>query len=224
MGILNGLEDFFFFQIKVIADFEFEENTYKNVTQRNNDSILTLENWEQHKDTFFQQRKETYPDGYTLAEKINFEFKELEKLPINKKAYQVLKDRYSDYLKEALPTQPLTKQKPELNETLSEQIRHNNKNYIAKAIQTKYKGIKGVELRILFEALRGLGLFPKGRTGALFYRCCKNDFGNVGAYQAMEKKVFKKGYTNPKGTYIKHDHELLFDDITKFLQSTINTK
>lgn len=126
--------------------------------------------------------------------------------------------------KEVKPPQPITTQKRELNETLSEQIRHNNKNDIAKAIQTKYKGIKGVELRILLEALRELELFPKGRTDALFHRCCKNDFGNVGVYQGMEKKVFKKGYTNTKDRYIKHDHELLFDDITKFLQSIIKTK
>jgi hypothetical protein len=113
------------------------------------------------------------------------------------------------------------------NETLSQQLMHGNKKKIAKAIHTKYKGIegfKGVHLRILLEALRELGLFSTGRTDAIFYRCCFNDFGNIGSYQAMEEKVFKKGYLNSKGLYIKHEHEVLFDNTIKFLESIINTK
>jgi hypothetical protein len=113
------------------------------------------------------------------------------------------------------------------NETLSQQLIHDNKINIAKAIHTKYKGIegfKGVYLRILLEALRELDLFSTGRTDAIFYRCCFNDFGNIGSYQAMEKKVFKKGYHNSKGLYIKHEHEVIFDNTIKFLESIINTK
>ena len=96
--IVNNLEDFIFFQITVIADLEYEGKTYKNVKQKNKDSILTLENWEQHKDTFFQQRMETYNDSCTLAEKVKLESQRLEKLSINKTDYQILKDRYSYYL------------------------------------------------------------------------------------------------------------------------------
>lgn len=118
--IQEQLADFNFFQIEVIADLEFEGKIYKDIKQRNNDSILTPENWEHHKETFFSQRMATYKDSYTLAEKLKLELLSLEKLPINKTDYQILKDRYKAYLeqKQALPPQQTVKQKPELNEAL----------------------------------------------------------------------------------------------------------
>lgn len=113
--IQEQLTDFNFFQIEVIADLEFEGKIYKDEKQRNNDSILTPENWEEHKETFFTQRIETYKDGYTLAEKVKLELSELEKLPINKTDYKILKDRYRAYLeqKQSLPPQQTEKPKPE---------------------------------------------------------------------------------------------------------------
>jgi len=107
--IQEQIADFSFFQIEVVADLEFEGEIYKNVKQRNNDSILTPENWEQHKETFFSQRMATYKDSYTLAEKIKLELSSLEKLPTNKTDYKILKDRYRAYLeqKQALPPQPI---------------------------------------------------------------------------------------------------------------------
>lgn len=140
--IQEQLADFNFFQIEVIADLEFEGKTHKNIRQRNNDSILTPENWEQHKETFFYQRMATYKDSYTLAEKIKLELLSLEKLPINKTDYQILKDRYRAYLeqKQALPPQQTKKPKPEL--TINQialkyvyseiQITRDNGNEIAK--------------------------------------------------------------------------------------------
>jgi hypothetical protein len=106
--ILELLADFNFFQIEIIADLEFNGKIYKDTAQRNNDSILTPENWEQHKETFFTQRMATYTDSYTLAGKIKREVLRLEKLPINKTDYQTLKDLYKSYLeqKQALPPQP----------------------------------------------------------------------------------------------------------------------
>src|SRR5690606_7724122 len=60
----------------------------------------------------------TYKDSYTLAEKIKLELSRLEKLPINKTDYQILKDRYRAYLeqKQALPPQQNEKPKFELDE------------------------------------------------------------------------------------------------------------
>lgn len=118
--ILEQLSDFNFFQITVISDFEFEGKINKDVKQNNNESILTPENWEQHKDTFFKQRMTTYKDSYTLKEKINLELEKLEKLPINKTDYQILRDRYKSYLdqKQAILPQQNEKQKPELNKAL----------------------------------------------------------------------------------------------------------
>lgn len=118
--ILEKLADFNFFQIEVIADLEFEGKTYKDVKQKNNDSILTPENWERYKERFFSQRMAAYKDSYTLSEKLKLELSAIEKLPINKTDYQILKNRYIAYLnkKQALPPQQSEKQKPELNEAL----------------------------------------------------------------------------------------------------------
>jgi len=94
-----------FFQIWVFADYEIDGKIVKDYEQKNNDSILTPENWEQHEVTFFTQRMATYKESYTLSEKIKLELSGLEKLPINKTDYQVLKGRYKRYLeqKQALP-------------------------------------------------------------------------------------------------------------------------
>jgi hypothetical protein len=225
--IMYQLADFSFFQIEVIADFEVEGKIYKDIKQRNNDSILTPENWKQHKETFFTQRIAAYKVSYTLAEKIKLELSGLEKLPVNNTDYQILKDRYKAYLeqKQVLLPQTATSQKLDLKETLSQQITHGKRKEIAKEIINKYKTFKGVELRILLNALFILELFPKNsRKDALFHRCCVNDFDNVGKYQSMEAKAFKKGFESAKGKYIKSDHEERRDEIVKFLQSIISTK
>jgi len=114
--------------------------------------------------------------------------------------------------------------KPKLNETLYKQITHENRSNIANRIITKYQNIKGKDLRILLEALKELNLFPKKGKDALFHRCCVNDFGDVGSPQAMEKKVFKKGYYGSKKQYIKTDDELAFDKFLKFLKLIIDKK
>jgi len=105
--IIQSNEDWSFFQIWVISDLEFDGKIYRNEKQYNNDSILTPENWEQHKETFFTQRMAIYKDSYTFAEKIKLEVSGLEKLRINKTDYEVLKERYKSHLeqKQALPTQ-----------------------------------------------------------------------------------------------------------------------
>ena len=117
---LRQMAEFEFFQIEVTEDLEFEGNIYKDVKQRNNNSILTPENWEQHKETFFAQRMTTYKESYTLAEKLKLELLSLEKLPINKTDGQILKGRYRAYLeqKQTLPPQQTEKTKPKLNEAL----------------------------------------------------------------------------------------------------------
>lgn len=105
--IIQSNEDWSFFQITVIADLEIDGKTYKDIEQRNNDGILTPENWERHKETFFTQRMAIYKDSYTLAEKIKLELSGLEKLQVNKTDYKVLKDRYKSHLeqKQALSIQ-----------------------------------------------------------------------------------------------------------------------
>jgi hypothetical protein len=117
-SILDQISEFIFFQIKVNTDFEFEGITHKNAKQKNNDSILTPENWEQHKETFFTQRMETYKNSYTNNERIKLELERIENLPSIKEDYKILKDRYKNFLetKKVLPPQPIKKQKTELYE------------------------------------------------------------------------------------------------------------
>lgn len=85
----NSTADWRYFQIY----FETE-----NGKEKNNNSILTPENWKQHKDTFFNQRMETHPESYSQDEKIKLELEGLEKLTINKTDYKILKERYTTLL------------------------------------------------------------------------------------------------------------------------------
>lgn len=102
--IRESLEDFYFFQIELISDLNVDGKIYKNVKQKNNDSILNPNNWVQHKEIFFKQRMEKYPESYTDEEKIKLELETLEKLTINNIDYKILKDRYVKYLKSTIDT------------------------------------------------------------------------------------------------------------------------
>jgi hypothetical protein len=120
--IFEKLADFYFFQITVVSDFEYKGKTDKNVKQKKNDSILKPENWEQHKETFFNQRMAIYKDSYTIIEKIQLELEALEKLTINNVDYKILKNRYREYLEKkqaVLPQQ--TETNPKTIETKTEQ-------------------------------------------------------------------------------------------------------
>lgn len=115
--ILEQIRAFNFFQIDLITDFEFEGKIYKDFKQRNNESVLTPENWEQHKETFLFQRMATYKDSYTFVEKVNLELSGLEKLQVNETDYQILKGRYKACLEQklALP--------PQQNETKTDKLK-----------------------------------------------------------------------------------------------------
>ena len=109
-------------------------------------------------------------------------------------------------------------------DTLKEQITHEDRLTIANKIITKYKGIKGFRLRILYEALIELNLFQGGRTASQFHRCCQNDFGDVGSDTAMEKGRFERGQELKNGDYVKSPHDEIFDNVILFLKSIIDTK
>lgn len=106
--ILKKLAASSFFQIEVSEDIVYEGKTYNNIKQRNNDSFVTLKNWEQNKESFFRQRMLSYPESYTLKEKIEEEFLYIEKLPINND-HRVLIKRYKAYLKQKQAPQPKEK-------------------------------------------------------------------------------------------------------------------
>lgn len=108
--VFDNLGGFFFFQI------HYKTNNGK---EKNNDSVITTENWSERKDIFYSQRMETYNKNYTTIEKINLELEALEKLTINKTEYNVLKNRYKDFLLNKL-------QQPQQNETGStDEIKEN---------------------------------------------------------------------------------------------------
>jgi len=93
------LADIMFFQITVIADLVVDGITYKNIRQSTNESIITTENWEAHKDTFLIQRMGIYPDSYTIEQKINRELEKIEILPLRNDDFKVLADNYRNHLR-----------------------------------------------------------------------------------------------------------------------------
>jgi hypothetical protein len=70
-----------------------------NNSKVKNYTLVSIKNWDSHKDIFFKQRMANYSPDYTLQEKINLELKRLNKLIHIGDAYGVLKDRYIDLLK-----------------------------------------------------------------------------------------------------------------------------
>lgn len=140
-NILKNLADFSFFQIyietktgNIIDDFKdvltsdeikkLDKN--KIIRIKNNDSIVTTDNWSKLKDVFFTQRMETYNSSYTLNEKIKLELETLEKLPINKTDYKILKERYQKYLTNIKPQQLEIKIPDEVKKGLHTNIFNDN--------------------------------------------------------------------------------------------------
>ena len=125
--IFKKTADFSFFQIYIdtktgnilddikdvlTADEIKKLDKNKSIRIRNNDSIVTIDNWSKLKDIFFSQRMEMYNSSYTPNEKIKLELEILEKLPIIKTDYKILKERYQKYLTNVKP-QPKEIDKPD---------------------------------------------------------------------------------------------------------------
>jgi hypothetical protein len=70
----------------------------KIIRERNNDSILTPNNWNDHKETFFNQRMELHKSSYTIDEKINLDLDNIELIDISKTDHKILKERYKAFL------------------------------------------------------------------------------------------------------------------------------
>ena len=102
------------FKDMLTAD-EIKKLDNKSIRIGNNDSVTT-DNWSKLKDIFFSQRMETYNSSYTLNEKIKLELETLEKLPIIKTDYKILKERYQKYLTNVKPQQKETKNPDEVKE------------------------------------------------------------------------------------------------------------
>jgi len=64
---------------------------------------LKTENWNEYKETFYNQRFDAYKDkGFTKNQIINFEITETESLPNENKKYIALKENYTQLLNEKL--------------------------------------------------------------------------------------------------------------------------
>ncbi len=99
-NIYSKIQDWSFFQIYVNADINVNGKIHKNVRQKNNDSILKPTNWEENKETFFNQRMSTYNKSYTITEMIDLELEYIDKLSINNDNYKILKRRYKKLLED----------------------------------------------------------------------------------------------------------------------------
>ena len=99
------------FKDMLTAD-EIKKLDKNKVVRIGNNDIVTTDNWSKLKDIFFSQRMETYNSSYTLNEKIKLELETLEKLPIIKTDYKILKERYQKYLTNVKP-QPKEIDKPD---------------------------------------------------------------------------------------------------------------
>jgi len=93
--------NFFFFKID---NFITKYNQEKKKDQKSYQRIdLKPINWNEYKETFFNQRFDTYKDkGFTKNQIINFEITETESLPNENKKYIALKENYTQLLNEKL--------------------------------------------------------------------------------------------------------------------------
>jgi hypothetical protein len=109
---MDNLKTFLFFQVDVVADLKVDDVIYSDIKQRNNDSVITPENWEAKKETFFEQRMETYKDSYSITEKINLELKLIDEMQIESNDYTVIRERYRQYLMNWSITKPTKQEEP----------------------------------------------------------------------------------------------------------------
>ena len=169
--ILKKIADFSFFQVYIdtktsntIDDFKdvltadeikkLDKN--KVIRIKNNDSIVTVDNWSELKDIFFSQRMEMYNSSYTLNEKIKLELETLEKLPINKTDYKILKERYQKYLTNIEPQQQKNNEPDEVKKELHNNIFKGNAFEIWQSMFEKFKitESKRTDIDFMFEVMK----------------------------------------------------------------------
>jgi hypothetical protein len=113
------INDFSFFLIDVVGNIEDDGKIYENIKQRNNDSIITTENWNDKKLEFFNQRMSNYEDSFSQTEKIELEIENLIKEDFETDKHKILKKRYLDLLNDILNNETqeskIKKIKPQLS-------------------------------------------------------------------------------------------------------------
>ena len=142
------------FKDMLTAD-EIKKLDNKSIRIGNNDSVTT-DNWSKLKDIFFSQRMETYNSSYTLNEKIKLELETLEKLPIIKTDYKILKERYQKYLTNIEPQQQKTNEPDEVKKELHNNIFIGNAFEIWQSMFVKFKITKRkrTDVDFMFEVMK----------------------------------------------------------------------
>jgi hypothetical protein len=97
----NKLANYNFFQVD---NFEMEYyDDIKKEKKTNKPIGLNPINWNEYKETFYNQRINNYKnEGFTKNQIINFEITETKRLPSENKKYIALKDNYTQLLNEKL--------------------------------------------------------------------------------------------------------------------------
>lgn len=97
----NKLANYNFFQVD---NFEMEYyDDIKKEKKTNKPIGLNPINWNEYKETFYNQRFDTYKDkGFTKNQIINFEITKVERLPNENEKYIALKENYTQLLNEKL--------------------------------------------------------------------------------------------------------------------------
>jgi len=100
----NKLANYNFFQVD---NFEMEYyDDIKREKKTNKPIGLNPINWNEHKETFYNQRINYYKnEGFTKNQIINFEITETKRLPSENKKYIALKDNYTQLLNEKLKSE-----------------------------------------------------------------------------------------------------------------------
>jgi hypothetical protein len=93
--------NFFFFKIDNFVMEYYEEDQKEMKT--NKPIFLKPINWNEYKETFYNQRFDTYKDkGFTKNQIINFEITKVERLPNENEKFIALKENYTQLLNEKL--------------------------------------------------------------------------------------------------------------------------
>jgi len=147
----NKLANYNFFQVD---NFEMEYyDDIKREKKTNKPICLNPINWNEHKETFYNQRINYYKnEGFTKNQIINFEITETKRLPSENKKYIALKDNYTQLLNEKL------KNKEDNPEQTKKQINFedfffNVKPQQLKQIKEKFKDLEPKETAIFIDLL-----------------------------------------------------------------------
>jgi hypothetical protein len=126
-------------------------------------------NWNEYKETFYNQRFDSYKDkGFTKNQIINFEITETESLPNENKKYIALKENYTQLLNEKL------KSKEDNPEQTKKQIKFEDffKNITAKQIKNIKENFKDLEpketaifIDLLYNDFKVLSIIHGSRKG-----------------------------------------------------------